>query len=165
MKMLDLFCGRGGWSKAFAAVGWECTGVDLHELGYPFKFVRHDCLSLSPVFIESFDAVCSSPPCEDFARAWLPWLRGDHRPSLDAIRLVEWSVKLCDRPGRITECSRFSARHIAGAAFHGSYALWGDVPPVVPVIRGKMRKTGKRPDLRAEIPFELADCVRRHFSP
>jgi site-specific DNA-cytosine methylase len=29
MRMLDLFCGRWGWSKAFAARGWECVGVDL----------------------------------------------------------------------------------------------------------------------------------------
>ena len=31
MRMLDLFCGRWGWSKAFADRGWECVGVDLVE--------------------------------------------------------------------------------------------------------------------------------------
>ena len=29
MRMLDLFSGRWGWSKAFAKRGWECVGVDL----------------------------------------------------------------------------------------------------------------------------------------
>ena len=30
-RLLDLFCGRWGWSKAFAAHNWECVGVDLVE--------------------------------------------------------------------------------------------------------------------------------------
>ena len=31
VRVLDLFCGRFGWSRAFAARGWECVGVDLVE--------------------------------------------------------------------------------------------------------------------------------------
>jgi hypothetical protein len=28
-RLLDLFCGRWGWSRAFAARGWECEDAQL----------------------------------------------------------------------------------------------------------------------------------------
>jgi len=34
MRMLDLFCGRWGWSKAFAARGWECVLYHVRP-GFP----------------------------------------------------------------------------------------------------------------------------------
>lgn len=68
-SVLDLFCGVGGWSKAFAARGWRCVGVDIAALGYPFEFVKADVFSLTREWIDSFDAVVMSPPCEEFARA------------------------------------------------------------------------------------------------
>lgn len=64
-KLLDLFCGVGGWSKAFLDHGWHCVGVDIADLGYPGEFVRE----LEPAWIDSFDAVMASTPCEEFARA------------------------------------------------------------------------------------------------
>ena len=42
-RMLDLFCGRLGWSKAFLAKGWECVGVDLvepPEIPQGFRFIK-----------------------------------------------------------------------------------------------------------------------------
>ena len=32
MKVLDLFCGLGGWSKAFHDAGHECTGIDIKNI-------------------------------------------------------------------------------------------------------------------------------------
>ena len=31
MKVLDLFCGLGGWSRAFAEAGHDCTGIDIKK--------------------------------------------------------------------------------------------------------------------------------------
>ena len=46
----------------------------------------------------------------------------------------------------------------------GSYSLWGDVPLLMrQVPRGKMAKSGMRPELRAEIPDELARSVAEWF--
>lgn len=164
-RLLDLFCGIGGWSRAFSARGWECTGVDLEALGYPWEFKRCDVRDLDLSWINSFDAVVMSPPCDDFARAWLPWLRGDQTPSRGALDLLQWSIALAgERPCRIVECSRFAARHAGGGVRSGSQVLWGDVPLLLPETpREKMKHPGQRPDLRAAIPFELSACVERHF--
>ena len=165
LRLLDLFCGVGGWSKAFAAHGWACTGVDIAFLGYPFDFVQADVLTLDRDWINGFDGIVASPPCEEYARAWLPWLRADRQPARWALDLLEWSVALCDRPCRLVECSNFAARHVPGSTRCESYALWGDVPLLMPVLpRGKMAKSGMRPELRAEIPPALADTVCQWFT-
>lgn len=165
-SLLDLFCGVGGWSKSFAVRGWRCVGVDIASLGYPYELIQCSVLDLTDDFINSFDAVAASPPCEEFARAWLPWLRGDKKPEQWAIDLLEWSVKLCDgRKNRITECSNFSARHVPGGTRYESYTLWGDVPLLMPQLpRGKMAKSGMKPELRAEIPPALADWIAENFT-
>lgn len=164
-SLLDLFCGVGGWSKSFAARGWRCVGVDIASLGYPYELVQCSVLDLTPDFINSFDAITASPPCEEFARAWLPWLRGDHKPQQWALDLLEWSVNLCDRPGRIVECSNFSGRHVPRGTRFESYTLWGDVPLLMPQLpRGKMAKSGMNPELRAEIPPALADWIADNYS-
>jgi hypothetical protein len=166
MKLLDLFCGVGGWSKSFAARGWSCVGVDKVAKGYPYEFVKSDVLDLTPYFIDSFDAIVSSPPCEEFARAWLPWMRGDHQPAQWAIDLLEWSVKLCEgKNNRITECSNFAGRHVPGGTRFESYTLWGDVPLLMPQLpRGKMSRSGMKPELRAEIPPVLSDWIANNFT-
>lgn len=164
-SLLDVFCGVGGWTKRFQARGWHCVGVDIASLGYPATLVQRDALTLPREWIASFDAVVMSPPCEEYARAWLPWLRGDKQPARWALDLLEWSVALCDRPMRLVECSNFAARHVPGSIRCESYALWGDVPLLMPVLpRGKMAKSGMRPELRAEIPPALADTVADWFT-
>ena len=35
MKVLDLFCGMGGWSVGFHREGFDCLGVDIIEAGFP----------------------------------------------------------------------------------------------------------------------------------
>lgn len=164
-RLLDLFCGVGGWSTPFIALGWSCVGVDLAELSYPGEFVKSDVRELESSWIDGFDAIVASPPCEEFARAWLPWLRMDKSPAADAVSLLEWAVKLCNRPRRIVECSKFAARHVPGSQMVGSYALWGDVPLLMPhVAAQKERKSGLRPELRAAIPSELATPVAQYFT-
>ena len=82
-RMLDLFCGRLGWSKAFLAHGWEVVGVDLVDPPDPwppdFDFVRADVRHLGFAFgglivddgdyrsYGPFDFICASSPCEQFS--------------------------------------------------------------------------------------------------
>ena len=165
-RLLDVFCGVGGWTKQFQKIGWQCTGVDLVNLGYPGELIICDALELTEEFMACFDAYVMSPPCEEYARAWLPWVRMDKTPAPEAIRLLEWSVKWCNnRENALCECSKFAARHVSGAQIFGSYALWGDVPALMPKLpMGKERKSGLRPELGAEIPSELASWIAACFT-
>ena len=84
MKILDLFCGVGGWSQAFAEAGHQCTGIDLHNLGYPYKFIKADLFDWEPE--EHYDIILASPPCSEFsiAKKWA-WGTQDERIGLDLV--------------------------------------------------------------------------------
>lgn len=64
-KCLDLFCGRGGWSKGFIEHRYDCTGIDTRDLGYPGRFIKADILDWEPD--QDYDIVLASPPCSEFS--------------------------------------------------------------------------------------------------
>ena len=67
MKVLDLFCGLGGWSKAFHEAGHECFGVDIKNYGYKYgKFIEADLNDWTPGPELKFDIILASPPCTQF---------------------------------------------------------------------------------------------------
>jgi len=70
MKLLDLFCGAGGASKGYAMAGFEVHGVDLkHGKRYPYTYLRADALDVlrDDEFIQQFDVIHASPPCQTFS--------------------------------------------------------------------------------------------------
>ena len=71
MKVLDLFCGQGGWSKAFHEAGHECTGLDLADLGYPYRFIKADFEDWIPD--QYYDIILASPPCNHFSKVNQNW--------------------------------------------------------------------------------------------
>ena len=71
MKVLDLFCGQGGWSKAFHDAGHECTGLDLADLGYPYRFIKADFEDWIPD--QHYDIILASPPCNHFSKVNQNW--------------------------------------------------------------------------------------------
>ena len=60
MKVLELFCGRGGLSKPWVALGHDVTGIDIKDFGYPGKFIKADLLDWEPN--QDYDIVLASPP-------------------------------------------------------------------------------------------------------
>lgn len=158
--LLDLFCGRGGWTAPALAAGWECWGVDQADLQYPGHFIQ---ATLPCPFLHHLpacpDLCLISPPCEEFARYHLPWIKGPP-PSL---ALLRWSIDFARKVPFpcIVECSRFAGRHIPPVATIGNYALWGSVPALLPysLPKRKMRHPGQRPDLRAVIEPDLAGWI------
>lgn len=66
MKVLDLFCGLGGWSKGLADTGHDVTGVDIVDVGYPYRFIQMD-VRLFHADRGEFDVIVGSPPCRNFS--------------------------------------------------------------------------------------------------
>ena len=66
-RVLDLFCGLGGFSQAFAESDrWDVTTVDIEARFEPDRVA--DVFDLRPSdFEHDFDVVLASPPCTQFA--------------------------------------------------------------------------------------------------
>lgn len=65
-RLLDLYCGEGGAAAGYALAGAEVIGVDFRsQPRYPFAFIRANVVEdLSLRFLQSFDAIHASPPCQ-----------------------------------------------------------------------------------------------------
>jgi hypothetical protein len=184
-RMLDLFCGRLGWSKAFLARGWECIGVDLvepPERPQNFFFRKMDILDLVDVraYCEP-DFICASSPCEQFSVHCMKFLKKKDHPYPDlGIQLFNHTRLLCEVSGLpyVMENVRCAQQFVGTAVGHaGSFFLWGNaVPPILPKGLIKMGNQGgwwksdgsfrerapgsrKPPARTAAIPPELANCV------
>ena len=68
MKILELFCGMGGWSRGFHDIFPEAefSGVDIKDLGYPYNFIKADLHDWIPD--QKYDIVLASPPCNQFTQ-------------------------------------------------------------------------------------------------
>ena len=72
MKLLDLFCCAGGASMGYHQAGFEVTGVDIKDQpNYPFTFIKADVLEIlkDKDFLNSFDVIHASPPCQGYSKA------------------------------------------------------------------------------------------------
>jgi len=85
--VLDLFCGRGGFSSAFRdSDEWDVVIVDIDERFDPT--ICADVFDLRPSeFTRDFDVVLASPPCTQFSMANQPNPHWDgDTPTSDDIR-------------------------------------------------------------------------------
>ncbi len=65
LTCLDLFAGMGMWSVGFYREGYECTGVDIIDVGYPYKLILSDIKNYHAE--GSFKVVVASPPCTEYS--------------------------------------------------------------------------------------------------
>jgi hypothetical protein len=184
MRLLDLFCGRWGWSRAFAARGWECIGVDLvrPKILAEYRFIECDVLLLTPEWIrgQAPDFIVASSPCEQFSVHCMKFTaKKDHPYPEMGIKLFHHTRRLCEDSGVpfVMENVRCAEQFVGRAQAHaGSFYLWGTaVPPLLPKRLIKMGNQGgyykrgefvhdppgrRQPAAKsATIPPELANCV------
>lgn len=69
MQVLDLFCGRGGWSKPFLEDGDDVWGIDIKNFNYPGKLIQEDIHQLDGYGFADMDLIIGSPPCTEFSQA------------------------------------------------------------------------------------------------
>lgn len=147
MRLLDLFCGRWGWSRAFAARGWECWGIDLVSSDLPAanaKFYCADILDLNGNDLLRFqpDFIVASPPCEQFSVHGMKHFHPNPP-------YPEWGIQLFNHTRAILEDSgvpyvienvRAAQKFVGRARNHcGPFYLWGvGAPPLLPqgIIKG-----------------------------
>lgn len=163
-RMLDLFCGRWGWSRAFAARGWECVGVDLvepQEIPTGCEFVKMDALDVLwlPVYqgfrlfrsggnVCNFDFICASSPCEKFSVFQIKNFHPDPPYPEIGVRLFNHTREICEASEipYIIENVRAAERFVGRATNHsGSFYLWGTaVPPLLPKGLSKGMKMDRK---------------------
>lgn len=140
MRLLDLFCGRWGWSRAFAARGWECVGVDLTqppEVPAGCHFIEWDVLDITVEWIRKVnkpDFICASSPCEQFSVWGMPHFHPEPKYPALGIELFNHTRALCEASGvpYIMENVR-PAQSFVGLAKHhcGPFYLWGKGVPLL----------------------------------
>lgn len=174
MRMLDLFCGRLGWGKAFSARGWEVVGVDLIEPpevpnGCQMRLI--DVLKLEVRNGEigfnagthwaswgHFDFICASSPCEQFSVHGMKHFPPNPPYPEMGIKLFNHTRALCEASGLpyIMENVRAAQQFVGRAVNHvGPFFLWGNA---VPLLLPQGIK--KAQDLKAKYP-PTPEMIRR----
>jgi hypothetical protein len=146
--MLDLFCGRGGWTNTFLDRGWEVVGVDLvRSPDYRGEFLQFDVLELqylkegfwawvvSCALVRSFDFICASSPCEQFSVHGMKHFHPNPPYPELGIKLFNHTREICETSGipYIMENVRAAQKFVGPALHHcGPFYLWGTgVPPLL----------------------------------
>jgi hypothetical protein len=138
--MLDLFCGRLGWSKAFLARGWKVIGFDLvppDEQINNFRFYQIDVLELTARMVRgmNFDFICASSPCEQFSVHGMKHFHPNPPYPALGIKLFNHTRLICEASGApyVMENVRAAQQFVGRAVHHcGPFYLWGNaVPPLL----------------------------------
>jgi len=137
LRLLDLCCGLGGWSIGFFRAGFDCTGVDVIDIGYPYRLVLEDVRDFHPT--EKYDVVTASPPCTEFSQlVRLAVARGQRGPAEPEKGLE--LVKACIRIIGEVKPKFWILENVAGSRkyitlllgepklVHRPWFLWGDFP-------------------------------------
>lgn len=137
--MLDLFCGRFGWSRAFAERGWDCVGVDLTdppEIPQRCEFIKGDVLSFFSDWVRwnKFDFICASSPCEQFSVHGMKHFHPNPPYPELGIKLFNHTRSICEESGvpYVMENVRPAQKFVGQAVHHcGPFYLWGSGVPIL----------------------------------
>ena len=161
LRMLDLFSGLGGASRAMRDRGWDVLTVDVEPA---FGCTWTADLTTWVYDGPPVDLVWASPPCTEFSRDHLPWLKGKYPPpSLDLAKAARRIISEVQPVWWVIENVCGAVRHLTPLLGReptkvGQAFLWGDFPDLGPVRvkPHKERLSSNRRAERACIPYEIS---------
>lgn len=164
MLMLDLFAGLGGASEAQRKRGWDVVTVDVDPAFN--SAVTADLTSWSwdgP----SPHLVWASPPCQEFSRHGMPWLRKKNPPppSMHLLWAARRIIEECDPVWWVVENVRGAIpffRPLLGDPIQvGAAFLWGRFPDLgrVRVKPHKERLSSTQRAERSRIPYAISEAL------
>lgn len=128
-RLLDLFCCAGGAGMGYYRAGFDVVGVDIEpQPNYPFEFIQANALKLDASFLETFDVVHASPPCQSYSD-----LAKRNRNADDWPRLVEPVRRMLRRSGK-----PFVIENVEGAPLIDPLMLCGTMFPQLRVVRHRL---------------------------
>jgi len=144
--------------------GWDVVTVDCEP---DFNWtITADINSFEWTGQRHIDLLWASPPCTEFSRESMPWCKTGTPPSVDLVLAAIRIVNQVNPTWWILENVRGSREWIKPILGHpvartGPVYMWGNPPPMlIPrVLPYKEKLSGKRPDLRSIIPYELSRAV------
>jgi len=154
LKVLDLFCGKGGWSKAFADAGHQCTGIDTKNIGYPYRFIKADrppCTQFSKV-VQRWTGKCNESKGLELVFRTFSLIQ-EIKPKYWVIENVKGLSEFIDKPNDIVRY---------GHSVHTKSAyLWSNIGKLGffdnMIVKKTNRQTFKSGDPElAKIPYELS---------
>jgi hypothetical protein len=141
----------GGWSIGFFRAGFDCTGVDVLDIGYPYRLILKDVRDWHPS--KRYDVVVASPPCTEFSQlVRLAVARGQRGPA-DPEKGLQL-VKACIRIIEEIKPKFWILENVAGSeqyitpllgppkVVHRPWYLWGDFPCFMLPQSNLPKKTG-----------------------
>jgi hypothetical protein len=146
---VDLFTGLHGWAEGLIAEGFDVIGVDLEDMsaqfGQPkpkgFSLVIQDVRTLHGSQFKDAALIVASPPCQAYSYRAMPWKRAKALPP-PCNELFEACFRIqreaCEAAGHhvplIVENVRGAQKWVGRARWcYGAFALWGDVPALMPI--------------------------------
>lgn len=155
-KLIDLYCGMGGWSIGFYREGFDCLGVDIVDVGYPYRLVTGDIREIDYTDILRAggkpDFVTASPPCTEFSTltmlSYKKGQRGPPDPEAGMV-LVKAAIEKINALGprywlieNVYGSIPYISRELGKPALVAKpWVLWGNLPSfMLPDSRGGNRR-------------------------
>lgn len=159
MRMLDLFAGTGGASRAMRERGWDVITVDNDP-----KFATDIVADLTTWSWDGgpIDLLWASPPCQEFAREFMPWSKTGKAPSLDLVTATYRLVREIKPRWWIMENVKGAQPWIGRARWiRNPIYLWGEFPMIYleKIAPWKERLSSRADTARAAMPVQLSRAV------